>query len=239
MPTTDSQPDTLPESKRRHTAPEETLTAIVCCARNQNRSMAVHEAALLHNWPIRSFGTAPEVSLPGETPDTPITFPYSTSYAAAAELLRTRNEAFFKKRGILKMLDRNRRIKPAPEYLFDSVTKKAGNATLIVALDEQSFKDIFRRFCKHRPLNWPESADAAEETAGEEEKAFLVGVAVPDTLEDAEAAAESVYEFLADVQRLIGGGTALKNAVDESLEKSLGKCKYAMLAVPIVASLEN
>ena len=55
------------------------------------------------------------MKLPGETEKTPNVYNFGTSYQAMLEDLRTKSESFYRKRGLLQLLERNAAIKAAPE----------------------------------------------------------------------------------------------------------------------------
>ncbi|GAM21895.1 hypothetical protein SAMD00019534_050700 [Acytostelium subglobosum LB1] len=86
------------------------------CASNQNRSVEAHHLFLSKGYRnIRSFGTSGNCKLPGPSQDKPNIFPFGTPYQAIHESLRQQNQELYTQNGILNMLERNRRVKLAPE----------------------------------------------------------------------------------------------------------------------------
>ncbi|EFA83602.1 hypothetical protein PPL_02668 [Heterostelium album PN500] len=86
------------------------------CASNQNRSVEAHNLFLLKGYRnIRSFGTSGNCKLPGPSQDRPNIFPFGTPYQSIHESLRQQNQELYTQNGILNMLERNQRVKLAPE----------------------------------------------------------------------------------------------------------------------------
>lgn len=85
------------------------------CASNQNRSMEAHSALLKKGLDVHSFGTNAMIKMPGLTPEKPNSYPFGTTYEQIAADLRAKDAAFYTQNGLLAILDRNRKIKPAPQ----------------------------------------------------------------------------------------------------------------------------
>lgn len=64
---------------------------------------------------MRSFGTGKEVKLPGPSIDQPNIYDFSLTYEHMYKDLSAKDKTLYTQKGILHMLDRNRRIKPKPE----------------------------------------------------------------------------------------------------------------------------
>eukprot|EP01133_Synstelium_polycarpum_P008948 gene8948-10494_t len=86
------------------------------CASNQNRSVEAHNLFINKGYKnVRSFGTSAHCKLPGPSIDKPNIFAFGTPYTAIHESLRQQNPDLYVQNGILNMLDRNIRVKTAPE----------------------------------------------------------------------------------------------------------------------------
>ena len=109
------------------------------CASNQNRSLEAH--ALLSSkhldvgpwlagvravgrlWgahspagvQVHSYGTNAKVKLPGPAADRPNVFSFHTPYVQMHAELQQRDAQLYQRNGILAMLERNARVKHAPE----------------------------------------------------------------------------------------------------------------------------
>ncbi|XP_048192780.1 RNA polymerase II subunit A C-terminal domain phosphatase SSU72-like [Perognathus longimembris pacificus] len=91
------------------------LRVAVVCFSNQNRSMEAHNFLKRRGISVRSFGTGAYVKLPGRSPHRPKVYDFKTTYDQMYKDLLKNDQAFYTHNGILHMLNRNKRIKPAPE----------------------------------------------------------------------------------------------------------------------------
>ncbi|KAF2072779.1 hypothetical protein CYY_005901 [Polysphondylium violaceum] len=95
------------------------------CASNQNRSLEAHN--LFNNKGVkgvRSFGTSAHCKLPGPSIDKPNVFPFGTAYQSIYDSLKHQNVDLYTQNGILNMLERNIRVKLAPERWQEEVKQK-------------------------------------------------------------------------------------------------------------------
>ena len=93
------------------------------CASNMNRSMDAHNLLKSEGLDVESYGVGSQVKIPGPSAREPNVYPFGTPYKEIYDELMSKDQALYERNGMLRLLDRNFRIKVAPERRQENTTK--------------------------------------------------------------------------------------------------------------------
>eukprot|EP00038_Savillea_parva_P028136 m.63381 g.63381 ORF g.63381 m.63381 type:complete len:233 (-) comp8151_c0_seq1:66-764(-) len=100
------------------------LRIAVICSSNQNRSMEAHHFLKRKGFQVESFGSGQHVKIPGPTIDQPNVYEFGKqTYEDIYQDLIQKDKEKYEANGMLAMVDRNRKIKRAPERFQDTDKK--------------------------------------------------------------------------------------------------------------------
>eukprot|EP00177_Eucheuma_denticulatum_P004646 GFKZ01008451.1.p1 GENE.GFKZ01008451.1~~GFKZ01008451.1.p1 ORF type:complete len:196 (+),score=27.09 GFKZ01008451.1:279-866(+) len=182
------------------------------CASNQNRSMEAHRELSLRGYSVRSYGTGTSVKLPGRTIMEPVVYPFNVPYEQMRNDLQKRDAALYTGNGVLTMLDRNAKIKRAPEQWKDARDR----FDLIITFEERVFRTVLDDFISNRSP----SVFAP---------AYIINMEVKDTHVDAAAGAKLVVELVEAMDAVENLDAYLYDVIAKIEQKSA----RPIMAVPV------
>ncbi|RKP03221.1 hypothetical protein CXG81DRAFT_17179 [Caulochytrium protostelioides] len=183
--------------------PQQSDTRIcVICKSNQNRSMEAHHVLKNSGFTVWSFGTGSAVRLPGPSIDRPNVYPFGVPYDTIYEDLIQQDARLYTANGLLGMLDRNRKIKAAPEKFQDA----PGTFDVIISCEERCFDQALEDLVgRPEPLGRP---------------VHVVNVEIKDNHTEAAKGAEDIKRLVEAIDQATNRDEAIADIVTRFQEKT-------------------
>ncbi|XP_065890100.1 RNA polymerase II subunit A C-terminal domain phosphatase SSU72-like [Dysidea avara] len=183
----------------------------VVCSSNNNRSMEAHYLLSKKGFQVKSFGTGSVIKLPGLSVDQPNVYQFGTSYEQMYQDLLEKEPNYYTQNGILRMLDRNRRMKEKPEKFQDSPDV----FDLIITVEERIYDSVVEDF--------------QSRAVSSSIPAHVINIEIKDNHEDATLGAFLIYELC----QMLRESSDVENDIEDVIQEFEYKHTRTILHTPV------
>ncbi|KAJ1965655.1 RNA polymerase II subunit A C-terminal domain phosphatase [Dipsacomyces acuminosporus] len=179
----------------------------VICSSNMNRSMEAHFQLKNRGYNICSYGTGKSVRLPGPSADKPNIYNFGTHYNHIYNELSTMNNRLYTRNGLLRMLERNRGVKLAPQRFQD----ERNTFDIIFTCEERVFDAVCEELLNRggllsRPVH-------------------IINIEIKDNDEEAKKGGVTILELAAQIVN----SSDLERDMDSIIESVQGRFPHKLL----------
>ncbi|KAI9474463.1 RNA polymerase II subunit A C-terminal domain phosphatase [Coemansia sp. RSA 1290] len=179
----------------------------VICASNMNRSMEAHFQLQARGYNIQSFGTGSAVRLPGPTPTQPNIYSFGTPYNQIYTELTSQDVNLYTRNGLIAMLERNRKVKTAPQRFHD----ESAFFDVIFTCEERVFDAVCEELLNRAGVN--------------SRPVHVINIDIEDNHKDAAVGAKTIIELA----RQIVASKDLESDMDRVIEDVQNKMPHPLL----------
>ncbi|KAI9006586.1 Ssu72-like protein [Phycomyces nitens] len=151
---------------------------------------------------VASYGTGTMVRLPGPSIDKPNIYPFGTPYDQVYQELEAKDSQLYTQNGLLSMIDRNRKVKDAPQRWQESVD----TYDVIITCEERCFDAVVE--------------DLSNRGQSLNKSTHVMNVEIKDNHEDATLGGRAILQLAQMIEASTDIDAQVDNIIDRYTEKN-------------------